>query len=616
MPEHVVELGEAEIAAWLAGRRRVTSRVSIDEQLQADALAADHKRNLEALESAKGTSIPSPGPAPTTEPTPPPPAPVEKDVEYNPLGFSDAAQFMLFFCDEFELYKWQVEELMRLSGYVAPGLSNERVTPTPESPILYNLVATNGSGKDATILAGLILWKLSCSVRATVIGTSFTEQQVEGQTFKHCRFYAERINRKLGDPDFFKIKYLHITCTKTDSECRLFVTNEAGRAEGYHANPGRDFLFIANEAKSIEEPLWGGFARYSGWNYWIEISSAGEDFGHFYRNCTDKEAVHYPNPLVLGLNYVRYIRLEDCPHLLAGNVRIKSIIRHFGIDSPEYKSVVNSEFASQETVDILIKRSLTKYETPEWYIGSLRPVCGVDLSLGGDETVVSIWHGNKRTKQIAFRERDETSLHLRLIDIFVENNLVGDQIAMDAGGLGLPVVKRIVKAGYNVTAFNFGGSARDKDFFLNLGAEIWQFLKMMVLNKRLILPHEDEKFMEQLTRRRFRYQNGKMKLEEKKEAKARGEDSPDRVDAAVMAWSLVDINAFLDQIEEAEEAAKPRVPQVLNMEQIHDLVNDLKYTKGHSLSGEFVPNQTSRFKGTICKILGLGQMKQRVLRRN
>lgn len=550
-------------------------------------------------------------------PAPPPPAPPNGTRElvaaesfsqtFTPLKFDTAADFMMAFCEEFELYPWQCEELLRLSGFSAPGRSPERLKPTAQNPLLYNLVATNGSGKDAVILAGFILWFISCKTRAMVIATSFTESQIDRQTFKHCKFYAERINNILGR-EFFETKYLNITCPETGSEARLFVTNKAGRAEGYHANPGAEFAFIVNEAKSIEDELRPGFLRYSGWNYWIEVSSAGSKSGVFYRNTIDPEAVHYPNPLRLGYNYVRRIKLKDCPRLVESDVRLKKIIREFGVGSPVYLSVVNSEFSDDSDVLVLIKPSAVEYQDPAPNDYNLPLVAGVDLALGGDETVVSIWQGNRRVAQRTLRERFEPDLHLWLIDVFNEYKLIPENIAADAGGLGKPIIHRLIAAGWNVNPFNFGGAAKNKTYYLNRGAELWNHLKRLTEERVLVLPRDDYKFMEQLTSRRYTYSNGKMKLESKEEARARGEESPDRVDAAVMAWSLVDFDTFdtaRDGAEQAAIRAERARPTLPSFEQAQRFIEERRNSTAPPPLTTVTAGPTRNNYGRLCRILGL-----------
>jgi len=590
-----------ELSAWLEGRLG-TAKKPVGDTFASDEDAADKVGVPTQTQNPSATRA-KPGPAPAA-----PPAPAKLvDDNFKPLKYDNAADFIMFFNEEFELDPWQCEELLRLSGFVAPGRSNERVKPTAQNPMLYNLVATNGSGKDAVILCGWILYQLACCIRAKVIATSFTESQVDAQTFAHCKYYAEKINQTLGF-EFFQVKYLDIFCPSTGSHCMMFVTNQAGRAEGYHANAGTDFTFIVNEAKSIPDELFTGFIRYTGWNRWIEVSSAGRRGGHFYRRVSSPEAIHYPNPLQLGLHYVRYIKAKDCPRIMQNNVRIREIIREFGVDSPVYKSVVESAFSDEDEISILIKPSATEYENPARNTYGLNLVAGVDLALGGDETVVSIWHGNHRVHQRTLRERYEPTLHKILISIFEEFNLQPENIAADAGGLGKPVIQRLHEAGWEIMPFNFGGGAKNKKYYLNRGAELWQRLKRLVEEKLIVLPRDDQKFMDQLTSRRFTFTNGKMKLESKDEVRARGEPSPDRADAAVIAWSLIDHETFDVAMEQTarEEEKAVRVRAGLPYEQALKIVQERQFkpeTRSRGPSG-FGFNK-GRVAGKLCQLLGV-----------
>jgi phage terminase large subunit len=493
-------------------------------------------------------------PAPNSEPVQP--LLVEQqdftgNKKYEPIEFASAYEFMLTYHDEFELYDWQIEELERLSGWDEE--SHTYKQPTSVEPMQYSLAAANGSGKDNVLIAGFILWFLATKTHGQVRVTSNTAAQIDAQTFSHAKYYAQKINRSgVYGEELFQIKHLHIECERTGAKCLMFVTNEAGRAEGFHAKFGNPFAVIINEAKSIDDALFGGFVRYTGWTHWIEISSTGYRRGHFYRKFTSPEAISYPKPLKHGVLWNRKIKASDCPHIMSGKARIAEIIRDFGPDSIEYHSAIASEFSDGAANDILIKGKYTEYLDPAKDTYGLPKVAGVDLSLGGDETVVSIWQGNHRAAQICLKERYEPTLHFRLIEIFKEYELLPENIIADAGGLGKPIIHRLAEAGWPVDMFNFGGSARNKAYYSNIGAELWMIVKRLVEEKLIVLPRTDYKLLEQLTSRRYDTLSGKIKLESKEDVRSRGEDSPDRADAMIMAWSRYDIDAF-------KLAAKPGV---------------------------------------------------------
>lgn len=566
------QISNDEIAALLAEAAGAIGR-SPEDFASGRHSSADGRHSSLSAEPRPFPPGPAPRPAPELLPEPAPELIDLGGKRHTPLKFESAYDFMLTYCDEFELYDWQAEELERLSGLLDPRRSDERTMPTAEKPMLYNMVAVNGSGKDNIIIAGFILWFLSHFPLAQIRATSNTAQQIDEQTFSHCKYFAEKINTSpLYGGKIFEVIHGKITCHLTDGMALFFVTNEAGRAEGFHAKFGQPFAVIVNEAKSIDDELFGGFSRYTGWTHWIEISSAGERRGHFYRKCTDPETAICPAPLVLGKNWVRYVRDKDCAHIMRLDVRRAEIIRDFGVDSIVYKSAYLSEFSDGIANDVLIREPVTRYvdPTPDAYGMPLR--AGVDLSLGGDETVVSIWQGNHRVAQRAFRDRYEPTLHFRLVEIFKEFNLLPENIVADAGGLGKPIIHRLNDAGWPVNAFNFGGSAKNKTYFLNRGAELWMFLKRAVEEKLIVLPRDDHKFIEQLTTRRYDTLSGKIKLESKPEVQARGEDSPDRVDAAVMAFAMYDVDEFYAKAKPGVQMSKHPRDVVITFEEAQRLV--------------------------------------------
>lgn len=589
----LVEVSQSEILGWLEQQKAARPYL-----LAARETPAAPK--FETTATDEGLIL-SPSPAPAVV------SPISQR-SYQPLPFQSAREFMLTYCDEFELYPWQIEELERLSGNKNPHvLPTVYEPPTAADPLMFNLAAANGSGKDNVIIAGFILWFLACKTQAQVRATSFTEKQIEHQTFKHCNYFAKKINASPLYGELFDIVNCRIRGIKTDSEALFFVTNEGSRAEGFHAQNGNEFAVIINEAKSIEDDLFNGFSRYTGWNYWIQISSTGEKSGQFYRDCTDPEGLQYPSPIVYGRNWFRRIRATDCPHIMAGKARIKKIEDRDGIDSLLYKSAIESEFSDGIQNEILIKTTATEYTDPPRNEMGLPRRAGLDLSLGGDETVLSIWQGNYRIAQEVCRERYEPTLHFVILEWFKKWELLAENIVGDAGGLGKPIIQRLHESGWEINAFNFGGAARNKGLYLNRGAELGVGLKRVVEAKLIELPRRDYKFLEQLTTRRYSTHNGKIKLESKQDVRARGAPSPDRVDATIMAWSIYDIDEFLGQAKPEAQPTKPTERKIPTFDEAVEIIEARRGSRESLLPiGQYLGRRTDyRRNGFLGKKLGL-----------
>jgi len=102
-------------------------------------------------------------------------------------------------------------------------------------------------------------------------------------------------------------------------------------------------------------------------------------------------------------------------------------------------------------------------------------------------------------------------------------------------------VHRIWEAGWQVQGTRGDAPAGDKTNFARKNIEMWWLFRRLVMDRLIELPLDDKAFMKQLEKRRYEIVETtanyhKKQLESKKRAKVRGEDSPDRVDAAVLAF--------------------------------------------------------------------------------
>lgn len=465
--------------------------------------------------------------------------------EYNALAFDNALDFLVWLFPEYRLYKWQCETLMQLSGYVTPGDYDNKVTFTADAPCRYNMLAANGSGKDAFVIAGYAVFFAACKIRSRFIVTSSSHTQLKGQTFPHITNIAERLNKKLGRKFFDVVEY-HVRSRESGSEIKGFATDDAGKAEGFHPwpdSPGQDMVICINEAKSIPAPLWDALQRCHGFNVWMEISSPGTADGHFYQQC--QKSTQWPAPLVPGIPYMRRITAFDCPHL---KFRIKQMIEDLGETAPVVRSSLFAEFVALEGMYFVPSHILENYPRVEPAHYGLPIRAGLDLSLGGDETVLSVWHGNKRIGQMTWKMRDSNVLHRHLIDAFKRFGVLPQHVWADAGGLGKPIIDRLREAGYAVNSVINNGTAADKRYFKNRGTELIHNFAKLVNDRILILPGEDQVFMRQLARRRFSIDDSqKFQAESKDDARLRGEESPDRFDAAVLAFTGLTAEYFLRQ---------------------------------------------------------------------
>jgi len=542
-------LADAEWAERIVSRdKRHAREVKKHQKWQKSKDSVDEQKRL--AQAAPARPRPA-GPAPAPHPEPEP-----ADPTYVALPFDSPYQVLCFVNPAIDPHVWQIQECMRLAGYIEISPSNPahigvKVQPTDREPFYYGLVAANGSGKDAYIIAPFALWFCLSKVGSRCIITSSSHEQLKNQTFAYIKRYAAIVNQKLGEK-IFEIVEFHVRCIKTGSEIKCFVTDEAGKAEGYHPFPefpNAEMAVVVNEAKSIDDKLFEAFSRFTGYNYWLEISSPGGQNGKFYRSYQTARL----DKQVLGEFFFRRITAFECPHIPARHIEMMKRID--GENSFIYRSSVLAEFTADDE-NAYIPLTITNYDEPlHKSYNDFQRRAGLDLALGGDETVLSIWFGNKREAQAIFNYSDPNKLHRAILDYCTTHKLKAEQIPIytDNNGIGRPIGARLKEAGLNIIPVNANGRPANARDFGNKSAEMWYKIRRLIEAGILILPKDDSRFMTQLTSRRAAVRGGKLFMEDKQTAKADGRASPDRVDAAVLAFAEKPLSDFINN--------DPSIPQ-------------------------------------------------------
>jgi hypothetical protein len=111
-------------------------------------------------------------------------------------------------------------------------------------------------------------------------------------------------------------------------------------------------------------------------------------------------------------------------------------------------------------------------------------------------------------------------------------------MTVDVVGLGAGVYDPLAANGFNVQPFNGGEAANDPARFVNRNAESWWAFREGLEAGLIDLDEEDLTLAAQLQSRRWKLDASqrRIRIETKDEMKRRGLPSPDRADAAIMAW--------------------------------------------------------------------------------
>ena len=491
---------------------------------------------------------------------------LEPQSKYTPLEFDTPLDLYKFFSTiyqsgELKFYPWQED----VNNFLAT------TKPTWINPLRFLLRACNGSGKDAYVIAPFAVWFCCCKVRSRCIITSSSFSQLNSQTESYIRTLCFSINTWFEEQfghDIFIIRKGHIICKATGSEIKMFATDDAGKAEGYHPwndYPGAEMALIMNEAKTVIEEIFAAFRRCTGFNYWLEVSSPGQTSGHFYN--TVKRSITWEEGYQRGKPFTKKVTAYDCPFHISKS-EIEDAKEELGEHSPLFRSIYLAEFTSlDENVVIPIEIVQKCLDNPVLNPISIGTYCGIDTAAGGDEHSMYICKGNRIADEDHFREKDTTIAAARIVDNLnkwkAAYGLEPSHCSADDGGVSRGVIDQVVAKGWSVKRVLNQSQAINLKRYANRGAELW-------FRAREVLEHcywrfdinKDRKLLDQLSTRYYKQSelNGKLGLESKREARAHGRPSPDRGDAFVLMLANLNVFDFKEKLlpDDKEAQVKPK----------------------------------------------------------
>ena len=485
------------------------------------------------------------------------------------------------------LHKWQLDQSIELAESFKEATSLH--------PYRLALCAANGSGKDYFVIAPFVIWTALTQVRCLVLITSSSGTQLTAQTENYIATLAREFNDyaiQLGlvqpGQKAFHVRQRYIRCNLSGAEVRMFATDEAGKAEGYHPlEPDAKMVIIVNEAKSVSEEIFEALTRCTGFSHWLNISTPGEPKGSFYDS-------------FINWSNTRHVTTYDCPHLPEeGRADDR---RKYGEHSALYRSKHLALFTTLGgTCIISLDLVNSLLLNPPSNSCPLPERIGIDIAAGGDENAVCRARGNKILQEENFHERDTTITADRLERILLSWNIskTHEHIYADDGGVGHAVIDMLVRRGWNINRMLNQSAAVNKKGFGNRGAELWFFTKRLIEERLLDITSISAKTRTQLTTRQYKQSDtgGRIFLESKKEAKAHGRPSPDRADALVLTCCGFNLDEYIGI--PGAEVASFRTKTTLKTEQdiveyYENNVTFAGFNKPRDLDGKKIYNSLGR----------------------
>lgn len=321
--------------------------------------------------------------------------------------------------------------------------------------------------------------------------------------------------------------------------------NHAEGFQGFHA---AHKLILGDEATSLDEQMQQGIAG---------LLATGDSRLLLIFNPTTDDTYAALETRAPGTEVIK-IQAWDTPNFTDEHVPEGSNLttpewleelkeKGMGPGTYEWTTRVEADFWTKGD-DVLISAEVFDQATATEYIPGTRAL-GVDLApYGTDECTIAFRDGNSLTKLQAFPSM--------LPNLFIEGPVMDavrsfapDYLIWDADGVGSGVYgdmerlqQKVNQAGGNVVLLPFRGGVSIAAKYSNARSAWWWALRRRFENGSisLALPRDD-KLRDQVTDIRYSITDaGDIKVEPKQHMKKRGRESPDRGDALMYAFSMVE----------------------------------------------------------------------------
>jgi hypothetical protein len=424
-------------------------------------------------------------------------------------------------------------------------LQQEILVSAARNP-LTAVKSCHASGKTYNA-AAIALWALSRWPESLVITTAPTFRQVKvlwneiGEARRGSRIAfpePSATELKLGDKRY----------------AVGLSTNDPNKFQSYHA---AHVLIIADEAQGILANIWEA----------VEGIRAGGDVrvlmqgnptvtgGHYQDAFGRNRAIWktftisaFDTPNLEGVTIEQLLAMSDdelavapAPYLVTRRW-VKERYLRWGPNHPMYRARVLGEFPEQSELSVYsvawIERASHEPE-PLPDDGKVRVIqVGIDVAgPGEDETVMVARVGGVIIAQQAWSLPDPRGELVAALGRLQNRRFRVGPVMVDSVGIGYHVATHIADHGYDVYGFNAGGASMDQEHFVNAKAEAYWALRE-ALERGAVKGLTDEETQAQLAGIRYRHTaSGRVEIESKEDAKKRGQQSPDRAEALVLAFA-------------------------------------------------------------------------------
>jgi phage terminase large subunit len=426
---------------------------------------------------------------------------------------------------------WQQAELLDLVQWE---------TYAPIELTKKGIAVKSGQGPGKTTAAAIAAsWRLLQGHNNFVVVTSPTRRQVED-------IFVSELQRLVSRSPIEFQNMLDIQKSRVrvaNFPTWQLVTATAVRPENIQGYHHHSMTVVVDEASGIERRIWGtikGTLTQPG-NLLLAIGNPNDRETEFF-DMFNKDA-----PLYSLLTW----NAEQSPNV--DKKHVEKMAAEYGIHSDTYRVRVLGEFPNESPNAVIRYEDLLwacRHQTFSTLFRVIAPKersnvrqVGIDLArFGSDESVVVFRYNSAMVKILHFAKCEPADVIRTAFGVQQELGWPNDSVVycVDAGGMGQGVMHLFRDSGRRWYEFSSGGTAQDSHMFHDAITEAYFNLREMTRKKNIFL-HEDPLLFSQLISRQYRYDNdNKFRLETKDEYMKRvgAEEftSPDRADAAALAW--------------------------------------------------------------------------------
>lgn len=434
--------------------------------------------------------------------------------------------------------RWQIEEFENIREKLEHNRGLIRLGLEPGA--IYVAVSSGrGPGKSA-FLAMLDGWFMSCWIGGTEIKTANTETQLRSRTMaEQGKWHTMMINAHWFDKTSMRLvpkkwfaelvrEQLKIDTQYYYCEGQSWSDENPDAFAGAHSQIG--MMVQYDEASGIPDSIWvvtdGFFTDLAECRLWVVISNPRRNTGRFY-DCFHKDkhlwmTRYVDSRTVEGIDLKVYQRIAD----------------KYGEDHDVTRVEVKGEFPRtgsnqfigvDDCYDAAERELLQDYQAPK--------IMGGDIArYGDDECVIRFRQGRDGRTHRVYRWKGENTMTTATKIANIIEKEKPDAVFIDGGGVGGGVVDRLHQLGYNVIEVQSGGSAEDKEMYLNKRAEMAGEARAWLQNGGCIA--NDGLFIQDAVS--FEYEvtlKGQIKLETKESMKKRGVPSTNDFDAFALTFA-------------------------------------------------------------------------------